>query len=376
MIKRTDLFAALLLSPALAWSETAADGRRSVVLDGEVAQLVVATDGGGIADFHLQGQGLNPLSWEEQGEGRAVPPWRGHFLCLDRWGEPSEAERHNGMPFHGEASRVEWRVLHGPEKKAAAIRAEMAAVLPMAGLEVRRRIALSAKEAFFTVREEVTNTGKLGRIYNMVQHPTIAPPFLDETTAVDANARKGFMTYRPLPNPEEPAVYWPQALKDGQPVNVRYLTGDHDPNVVSYTLDDEYGWITASNPGKGLLVGYIWKAADYPWLIDWRHAEDGKPAARGLEFGTTGLPHPYAVLVAKGQIFGRPLYEYLDAGQTAAKSYAAFLFKISADYRGVDSITYADGRLVVHERLVLYERHAGPERDLVMEVGELFLPHP
>ena len=345
---------------------------KHILLKGHAAQVLIALDGGAITDFHLRNHGLNPLSWKEEGERAKKPPWRGHFLCLDRWGDPSAAEREKGMPVHGEAARLSWRVLSNPTSAGGSIRAEMAVDLPLAGLAVKRSIALSQREAIFTVREEVTNTNRLGRIYTMVQHPTIAPPFLDETTVVDANGRKGFMTYRPMPNPEEPAVSWPQALKDGEPVNVRFLSDEDDPNVVSYTLDDEYGWYTAYNPARGLLLGYIWKSADYPWLIDWRSAENGKPMARGLEFGTTALPHPFSVLVAKGRIFDRPLYEYLDAGETAVKSYAVFLLEIPADYRGIHDIAYDGGRLVIHERMVLYELHAGPDRDLVMEVGELF----
>ena len=356
--------------PGVAWAQTKAENR-VIRLEGRSARVVVEIDGGAISDFHLVGMNLNPLSWREASSAPG-PHWRGHFLCLDRWGSPSDAEGHNGMPFHGEASRVEWKILSGPASKNGQIVVEMATTLPLAALKVSRQIRLSERDSFFTVREEITNTQKLGRIYNIVQHPTIAPPFLDETTAVDANGRKGFIAYRPLPNPEEPAVSWPQALKDGIPVNVRYLTNDHDPNVASYTLDDEYGWVTASNPGKGLLIGYIWRAKDYPWLIDWRDVQNGKPAARGLEFGTTGLPQPDHILVAKGKIFGRQLFEHLDAGQTVAKSYAAFLLKIPENFKGVSKIDYIDGRLVLHERDILYERDAGPERDLVIEVGDLF----
>ena len=364
------LVIALLILPGLTWAQTKEEPR-VIRLEGKAAQVVVNIVGGAIADFHLAQQNLNPLSWRESNNAPG-PHWTGHFLCLDRWGPPSEAEQRNGMPFHGEASRVQWEILRQPESRDGQIVAEMAATLPLAGLRVKRQIRMSQNDAVFAVREEVTNTKKLGRIYNMVQHPTIAPPFLDESAFVDANGRKGFMAYRPLPNPEEPAVYWPQALKDGVPVNVRYLRDDHDPNVVSYTLDDEYGWVTASNPGRGLMIGYIWKAKDYPWLIDWRDVQNGKPAARGLEFGTTGLPHPDSILVAKGKIFGRPIFEHLDAGQTVAKSYTAFLIKIPKDYKGVSNITYAKGRLVLHERDVLYERDAGPERDLVVEVEGLF----
>src|SRR5207247_11137351 len=96
------------------------------------------------------------------------------------------------------------------------------------------------------------------------------------------------------------------------------------------------------------------------------------PGCGGLESRMTCFPHPDSILVAKGKILGRPIFEHLDAGQTVAKSYTAFLIKIPKDYKGVSNITYAKGRLVLHERDVLYERDAGPERDLVLEVGELF----
>jgi hypothetical protein len=335
-----------------------------VRLDGETAQLVVDLRGGGIVDFHLRDQALNPFRWEEPGDAASSRP-KGHFLCLDRWGAPSTAEQKNGMPFHGEAARVTWQIRRPPHPEGDWIVAEMEAALPLAGLKIERRVQLSKRNAFFTVREAVTNTQRLGRVYNMVQHPTIAPPFLDESTVVDANARKGFMQSNPLPNPEEPSVYWPQALKDSQPVDVRFLRGDPDPNVVSYTLDTEHGWTTASNAARGLMLGYLWKSADYPWFNIWRDVANGKPAARGLEFGTTGLHQPYSVLLAKGRIFDRPLFQYLDAGQTVTRTYATFLLKLPADYRGVADLSYTAGRLVLTER-------GGAGRSLALRVGDLF----
>jgi hypothetical protein len=198
----------------------------------------------------------------------------------------------------------------------------------------------------------------------MVQHPSIAPPFLDESTLVDANAKQGFMQNSPLPNPEQPKVEWPHALNKGQPADMRRLTDNPAPNVVSYTIDEEHGWVTASSVSGGVLIGYIWRTSDYPWFNAWRHTENGRPAARGLEFGTTGLHQPFAILVKKGRIFERPLYAYLDAGQTEARSYACFLFRIPKDYKGVARLIYADGRLQLHEH--------GGGRQLTMNVGDLF----
>jgi hypothetical protein len=292
-----------------------------------------------------------------------------HFLCLDRWGAPSKAEEANGMPFHGEATRVRWKVLREAGRTGDSVQAEMAAVLPLAGLEIQRRIRLATNQALLQVTEEVTNRNELGRVYNMVQHATVGPPFLDPTTVVDANARQGFMQSSPLPNPEEPAVYWPQALLEGQPVNLRHLTDNPDPNVVSFVIEDEYdeyGWVTAVNASRGLLLGYLWKKSDYPWLNLWRHVQDGKPLARGLEFGTTGLHQPFGVLLEKGRIFGRPIYSYLDTGASARRSYAAFLFAIPGDFQGVAEVRYEGGNIVVRERT------GGQARELSMPAGDLF----
>jgi hypothetical protein len=345
------------------YAQTSIDNRPSLVLETKSAKLVVDLGGGSIRDFHLAGHRLNPLTWDSKGDPASPRPM-GHFVCLDRWGQPSAAELRNGMPFHGEASRVVWKVATQPAMKGDKLFAEMTASLPMAGLEVTRRIRLSSDSPFFVVTERVTNGNKLGRIYNMVQHPSIAPPFLDEKTLVDANARTGLMQSSPMPNPEQPKVEWPQALNKGQPVDLRQLTSDPDPNVVSYTIDDEHGWVTASSISGGLLIGYIWKTSEYPWLNIWRDVQNGRPAARGLEFGTTGLHQPFPVLVKKGKIFDRSLYTYLDAGQTEARSYACFLFRIPQDYKGVARVTYANGRLQLDER--------SDGRVLTMNVGDLF----
>src|SRR6185369_5193921 len=147
-------------------AEMVVNGRRSVVLSGQSAQVTVDIAGGSIVDFHLQNGGLNPLQWEEKG-GATSPRPMGHFLCLDRWGPPSDAEKANGMPFHGEASRVEWKVLSDAVPQGDAIKATMSADLPLAGISIQRQIRLSQTSPVFFVTEVVKNNNKLGRIYNM-----------------------------------------------------------------------------------------------------------------------------------------------------------------------------------------------------------------
>ena len=362
-----------LLRTFSAMPATAAEERPLLILDGKAAKLVVDLGGGSIADFHLKSNKLNPLqwdSWDFSDTPEADPPMEprsmGHFLCLDRWGPATEAELGHGMQWHGEATRVWWTTDSQPVKKDGQLHADMSAELPLAGLKVTRTIRMSEKESIFSVSEAVTNTRHLGRIYNIVQHPTIGPPFLDESTIVDANGTRGFMQERPMPMPEIPEVRWPNALQmDGTQVDIRYLTDDSAPGVVSYIVEEEYGWTTAINASEGLLVGYIWPTADYPWFDAWRHVKEGKPFARGLEFGTTGLHQPGPVLVEKGKIFGQKIFRFIDADETQTFSYANFLMEIPNNFAGVADIDYTGDKLVIRE-------DGGKYRTLTMDAGILF----
>jgi len=348
LIARTAFIVSLL--GTIAPAATVINGRPTIVVESPAATLLIDLGGGSIVDFHLSGGGLNPLRWlAPEDENAAVRPMA-HFLCLDRWGPPSKAEQQNGMPYHGEASRVEWKEIAASEGRGAGNLAAMSAYLPIAGLEIHRSVRLSESAAIATVSETVTNRNRLGRIYNMVQHATIGPPFLDETTVVDSNAQRGLMQSSPLPNPEQLEIRWPQAIQHGNPVDLRRLTSDPDPNVVSFVIDGEIGWVTATNASRELLLGYFFSTADYPWLNLWRHVQAGKPLARAFEFGTTGLHQPFTILTAKPLIFGKPTFAYLDAGESVTRRYTAFLTKVPIDFTGVGNVIYRDGRIIIQER--------------------------
>ncbi len=253
------------------------------------------------------------------------------------------------MPFHGEAATVEWETLSPPARQEGAVVAEMRCRLPIGGMELKRRLELSETSALCRVREDITNLNPLGRVYNIVQHPSIGPEFLDESVLVDTNAWKGFAQGGKTPVPEEPVLYWPKVIHNGALADLRTLRDDHNPGVVSFVFADslEHGWVTAVNPNKGLLIGYLWKLSEYPWLNIWRNVQNGRPAARGLEFGVTGLHQPFPTLVAKGAIFGRPLFEYIDSGQTITKSYIMFLAKTPSGFEGVRDVHLRGDDIVI-----------------------------
>jgi len=317
--------------------------RPSSAIKSSVAEAIFDLGGGSLISFKLTG-GLNPLAWLGPADRNVELRPMAHFLCLDRWGQPSPGELAAGVPYHGEATRVLWKV-----DASSADESTMSASLPVAGLDVRRRSKVSG--ATLRVEETVTNRNKMGKVYNMVQHPTIGPPFLNEQTIVDANASRGFMQSSLMPMPEEPSVYWPQAMEGRQSVDMRRLTNDPMPNVVSYVVDEAIGWTTASSPTSNLVLGYVWKTSDYPWFNAWRHVDDQKkPLARGLEFGTTGLHQPFGVLLEKGTIFGRKLVTFLDAGASTTRTYIAFLAATPANWQGVQNVTLQNGLIKLTER--------------------------
>jgi hypothetical protein len=341
--------------------------RQAIVLQNDTARLVMDLAGGSLGEFRFLDRPLNPLSFSTPKPGATNIQGFGHFLCLDRWGAPSAAEGAKGMTYHGEAAYVRWSVVRGPVGSGALVEAEAGARLPKAGLSIRRKLRLSKQAAVCAVSEEITNENDLGRIYNAVQHPSIGPPFLDATTIVDCNGKRGFAQGGAMPVPEEPSFFWPQALNaEGKSVNMRQLAADPNPNVVSYVIDDSHGWVTAASPQQGLLIGYVWKTVDYPWVSLWRDVHEGKPSARGLEFGTTGLHQPFGMLVKKARIWDRPLLEHLDAGQTVAKSYLMFLCRIPENFAGVDAIE------VSPDRLRLRERGRDSTRDLTVAIAGLW----
>ena len=327
-----------------------------VVLESDAARASIAVAGGGLIELRFRDHDVNPLNWsvtpdlEPETDGR--PHLRGHFLCLDRWGPPSQAEQQQGMPFHGEAARVVWQVNQRPEKGAATTRAAMDCRLPLAGLKVDRELSLDGTA--LTVREQVTNVNPRGRIFNWVQHPSIAPPFLADTTVVDSSAQQGFVQDGPLPAARATAATWPRVQIGEHSVDLRRFidSGDDGHDVSSFIFADsaKLGWVTASNPQHGLLIGYVWKTRHYPWLNIWRYRYRGKVAARGLEFGTTGYHQPFPALVVQRQILGRALFEYIDTGETVSKSYIVFLARIPHDFDGVAKLEYQDHQLHLHER--------------------------
>jgi hypothetical protein len=226
------------------------------------------------------------------------------------------------------------------------------------GIVAEKRIYFDAANAVFKVIDGMQSVLSVGRLFNIVQHATIGRPFLSASTIIDSNAGSGFMQHLSYPDPHRYEYKWPMAINDTLGTTVNLTSTAESINYVStHLFDGDTGWITATSPATGTLLGYIWKTRDYPWLNVWQDVRDGKPAAKGLEFGTTGIGLPYQDLLAVDTRFhGVNSFFYLDALETVTKTFIGFQTSIPTDYKGVQELRMEQARLILTEKDTAHPR--------------------
>ncbi|MFH0757971.1 MAG: hypothetical protein V2B15_11850 [Bacteroidota bacterium] len=353
-MKKTHLLVLITLFTACSLSA------QTVTLDNGIARMNLTLNGGTITEFSLNAVDVNPMHDY------------GHFLCFDRWGPSSPEDQALGIPFHGEASKVNWTLHQEPVRKEGYYFTEMSCYLPIVKLGMHRKIYLDQNAPVFKVVEEISNHNVAPRVFNVVQHATLGAPFLDETTIVDTRVVSGFSQAGTLPPTPGEVFSWPGAVVDGDATDLRYIASDHTwiSAVVTFTLDEKeaYGWVTAVNPSLNLMVGYLWQTSEYPWLNLWFNFRNEKPFARGLEFGSTGLHQPWPTVLEMESILGKKLYDELEVDEKVTKSYYAFLSEIPSDYKGVSSVT------IVGEKIRVEEYGADPDRSITLDISGILDP--
>jgi hypothetical protein len=319
-------------------------------LENNYCLLTVDSFGGAITDFHLKNDAqINPLSFaftkEQMPENnKNGAPYQGHFLCLGRWGSPSEGEIKAGVPNHGEAANIYWETTAKNNSELY-----MQTTAKLEGLHVERSIQLAEINAVFRVEETVTNINPLGRLFNMVQHPTLAAPFLNTSTIVNCNATIGFNQAQ-YQSAEKNSFNFPY-VKDnkGNPFNVKNPQTNYTV-VFSFLVDknNNIGWLTAYSHTHNLLIGYIWNRCDYAWIHLWQHWNETEILYRGLEFGTAGIHQPYKEIInAATQLFGEKTFAYIDAGESVSKKYFCFMYKPARSFAEVENVKIDANAIII-----------------------------
>lgn len=306
--------------------------------DSTGSHLTVDLYGGALVDFRMSNEHDNPLSWtlpvsEMPQNNRKGACFQGHFMCLGRWGAPTQGEINAGIPHNGEAGNILWnqQFLQGDSLLFISV------IAPHDGVSAERIIQFDKDKSVFKVTDNINSILSVGRLFNIVQHVTIGTPFLATSTRINSNATVGFMQHLAYPDPHLYEYKWPNAVIDTLGNQIDLTRTDVPINYVStHLFEDKYGWVVAYNPQKSFLVGYVWATKDYPWINIWQEMRNGQPYAKGLEFGTAGIGLPYQdLLTVDTRFHGVNSFFYLDAMERCQKSFIGFQVLIPTDYAGV-----------------------------------------
>jgi hypothetical protein len=324
------------------------------LLENETISLQITKTGGMFTSFILKNNPVNPFKWaltpEQMPENNQPHVFAGHFLCTGRWGEPSAGEIAAGIPHNGEVNTQPWEMINDGEQVYDMKKFSFTCNAPIEKLDVERNIFIPHSGSWFLVKEQFTNNLPVARLNNVVQHGTLAAPYLTENTIINTNAQQGFDQRTPFHLLEDSAFVWPKAvLATGTTVDLRNPS-THEGFVTTHLFpkNDEYGWITAINKEKNLLMGYIFSITDYPWFNYWHEYKDGKPWVRGLEFGTAGMGKPYDVLLEENVLFfGNPSWDYMDAGEKQEKWWVGFQIGLNGPAITTDSVSINENGIMI-----------------------------
>ncbi len=319
------------------------DQTGSLQLSNPSVTVTVHPYGGALVGLNHTGSDVNPFSWSLSPEqmpenNRKGAPFRGHFICLNRWGAPTPGEQAIGIPHNGEASNLPWKILDIHNGHLS-----MEVRAPLDQILVERKVTIDPRHPVILFQERYTNLAPFARPFMLVQHGTFAPPFLDRETLTDSNAGEGFLQSDSRPDPGTKNYSWPMK----EEMNVRH-SDQPEGFVATHLVPDSTGWCTLSSPGSGFLVGYLWNAADYPWLHIWHGAVDGQPVARGIEFGNTGLGDNYPLMDRYRQnTFGHPHATLMEGKTTLHCSFCLFTADLPEGFRGVTDVVLRHGALIL-----------------------------
>ena len=306
-------------------------------------RLTLTLEGGHLAELLDKATNVSPL-W--------IPPWKtmehsayspqehpeyglnseskllagimGHNLCLDLFGPPSDAEAEAGLTVHGEGSTSAYEFTASEGGVAGRCS------LDTAQLAFERELRLESRKV--TIKETVENLSAYDRPIAWQEHVTLGPPFLERGATqfrapVDKAAVMSTGEHFTWPHKPQPG---------GDNQDLRTFTSSASSAGFTAQLLDKSrarSWVFAFSPQSQLVLGYVWKTADFPWLGMWEENHErqqppwnGRTMTQGLEFGTTPFPETRRQMIERGELFHTPSYRWIAAkSRLAVEYYAALL---------------------------------------------------
>jgi hypothetical protein len=342
------------------------EGRPAATLTNGKLEITVLKQGSAVASMVLRDdpEKVSPL-WNpirmarEEGHLIAFNPGMGHFVCVDGFGSPSREERAAGMPGHGEAHLQDFDIRPSVENGVAIL--TMVAKLPLVQENFTRIYRLRSGENVIYVESRLENLLSIDRPVNWAEHATLGSPWLESgVTVVDisgsrsqtrpypASENLNSQTQRRLPPGKD--FTWPMAPGLNGVVNLRLIPEsphfmDHTTTLLDPARDLE--WITAINPARRQIVGYILRRADFPWFQTWGDYPPTGKMARGMEFATQPYDVSHRDAVTMGSLFDTPTYRWLPAKSKIATRFLMFYAPVPEGLVKVDDVRLEGGHIVI-----------------------------
>jgi hypothetical protein len=360
------------------------DGRPGFRIESAWGHVSILEGGGHICELvSCKHDGLNPLwkpTWKTidpytytrgkhvrvygpPPEGRLLAGIAGHSISFDYFGPPSPEEIAAGHSTHGEAPVVDWHRQPSSERSTPTLAYE--ARLPQAQMRLRRVIALDRAQPVVYCEETAINLATFDRPISWNHHVTFGPPFLESgVTLFDMPATRSKVcpaTFSSRMSIEPDAEFrWPKAPKQkGGLLNLRTTETGRFGHYTAHLLDPALrtAFIAVCNPRLRLLVLYLFKRLEFPWVGNWEesysraHAPwNGREFCRGFEFSTTPFPIPRRETLAQGKLFDEATYTWLSAKSTARRRYMIVLLDVPETFKGVAAVHIERGPVRVTER--------------------------
>ena len=317
--------------------------RRALQIESELIRLTTVIEGGHIAEITHKRTGINPLwvppwpsiepsvyspskhpEYGTASEGRLLSGILGHNLCLDLFGPPSDQEAAAGIPLHGETNTVEWTFTERSNGLTGSC------VLPGSQLRFTREIQLLGDEVQFA--ETVENLSPFDRPIAWTEHVTLGPPFLDRgTTEFRTSATRSRTIGTPSIDFD-----WPRLPEsDGQFKNLeRYTNAAASGGFSTHLMDPskDVGYFIAYSPKSEVLVAYLWRREDFPWLGMWEENHlrihspwDGRTMTCGLEFSASPFPETRREMIDRNRLFDTPCYRWIPGKSSVGVQFRAIV---------------------------------------------------
>lgn len=351
--------------PLLAQRDTIFETRPGLIIENNKLELVMLKNGGAFASFTLKADAskTDPL-WNPARMAREhnrTPRFGdsvGHFVCVDGFGPTSNEERAAGYEGHGEAHRQAWQLLTSDTRNGVNS-FTFRTSLPLMHELFTRRVEVVENEQVVYVESTLENLLAFDRPVNWAEHATIGAPFLAPGKTV-VDAATGQCQSRPYENQPVRRLasgkdfQYPMAVgRDGKMIDVRGVPDP--PNSLDHTgctVDParRLGFVTAINTEKEMMLGYLWRRQEYPWLQEWMNYPASGELSRGLEFGTQPFDVSHRQTIDMGSMFGVPTFRWMPARTTITSRFLMFFTSVPKGFNHVDDVSWKDGKITISDK--------------------------